>query len=178
MPEPRDILARLEAIESRAEIAEVVIRYCRAIDRCDEAMLRSCFHPDARHRHGSFEGASADFCTRALEIVRAVEFTHHQLGPVSIELTGDVAHVETYFTSLHRFGATPPPGGQPHEDRFSGGRYVDRFERRGGEWRIAVRHGISEWMRYEAASDRGFYEAPADQRGRRDRDDPVYRRRP
>ena len=167
---------RLDALESRAEITEVVIRYCRGIDRCDEAMLRACFHPDARHRHGSFEGASADFCAYALALVRQVEFTHHQLGPVSIELDGDVAYVETYFTALHRFGAVPPAGGQPHEDRFSGGRYVDRFERRDGVWRIAERRGVSEWMRYEAASDRGFYDAPADQRGKRDRTDPVYRR--
>jgi hypothetical protein len=166
----------LDALASRAEITEVVLRYCRGVDRCDEAMLRSCFHPDARHRHGGFDGASADFCTYALEIVRKVAFTHHQLGPVSIELDGDVAYAETYFTALHRFGAEPPPGGQPHEDRFSGGRYIDRFERRDGAWKIAERHGISEWMRYEAASDRGFYDAPAEQRGRRDRGDPVYKR--
>ena len=166
----------LEQLMSRAEIAEVVMRYCRAIDRCDEAMLRSCFHPDARHRHGTFDGTSADFCVHALAIVAQVEFTHHQLGPVSIELAGDTAFTETYFTSLHRFGAIPPPGGQPHEDRFSGGRYVDRFERRDGVWRIAERHGISEWIRYEAASDRGFYDSPAEHRGRRDRRDPVYRR--
>jgi len=168
--------ALLDQLASRAEITEVVLRYCRGIDRCDEALLRSCFHPDARHRHGSFDGASADFCTFALEIVQAVVFTHHQLGPVSIELDGDVAHTETYFTSLHRFGAVPPPGGQPHEDRFVGGRYVDRFERRGGVWKIAERRGISEWLRYEAASDRGFWDGPAEQRGRRDRDDPVYLR--
>jgi hypothetical protein len=176
VPEPTDAAAQLDGLKSRAEITEVVIRYARAIDRCDEAMLRSCFHPDSSHRHGGFEGLSADFCTRAMEIVGEVEFTHHQLGPVSIELAGEVAYVETYFTALHRFGPVPPPGGQPHEDRFSGGRYVDRFERREGEWRIAARHGVSEWMRYEAASDRGFYDGPASQRGRRDREDPVYRR--
>jgi len=171
-----DAAATLDELKSRAEIAEVVLRYCRGIDRCDEAMLRSCFHPDARHRHGTFEGMSADFCTHALAIVAQVEFTHHQLGPVSIELVGDTAFTETYFTALHRFGAVAPTGGQPHEDRFSGGRYVDRFERRDGVWKIAERRGISEWLRYEPASDRGFYDGPAEQRGRRDRSDPVYRR--
>ena len=57
-----------------------------------------------------------------------------------------------------------------------GGRYVDRFERRDGVWRIAYRQGVNEWMRYEAASDRGFFDRPASERGRRDRSDPVYRR--
>ncbi|HEY0649555.1 nuclear transport factor 2 family protein [Phenylobacterium sp.] len=168
--------AWLDRLNSRAEITEVVLRYVRAIDRCDEALLRSCFHADARHRHGTFDGASADFCGHAMAVCRAVEATHHQLGPVSIELVGETAFVETYFTSHHRFGAVPPPGGQPHEDRFMGGRYVDRFERRQGVWKIAERQGINEWLRYEPASDRGFWSGPAGQRGRRDRDDPVYRR--
>jgi hypothetical protein len=168
--------ALLDRLNSRAEITEVVLRYVRAIDRCDEDLLRSCFHPDARHRHGSFDGASADFCDLAIQVCRAVEATHHQLGPVSIELAGETAFVETYFTSHHRFGAVPPPGGQPHEDRFMGGRYVDRFERRNGIWKIADRQGINVGLRYEPSSDRGFGSGPAAQRGRRDRDDPVYRR--
>ena len=166
----------LEELKSRAEITEVVLRYCRGIDRCDEALLRSCFHPDATHEHGGFKGRSADFCDFALQLVEQVRFTHHQLGPVSIELAGEVAYTETYFTSLHRYGATPPPGGRPNEDRFAGGRYVDRFARRDGVWKIAHRRGISEWLRYEPSSDGGFWDGPPEQRGRRDRSDPVYER--
>jgi hypothetical protein len=161
---------RLDQLQSRAEIAEVVIRYCRAFDRCDEAMLRSCFHPDATHQHGSFSGLSSDFCTMGLALVRGVALTHHQLGPVSIDLAGEVAYTETYFTSYHRLAS------EPQEDRIMGGRYVDRLERRGGDWRIAHRHGVNEWLRHEPAADRGFFERPADERGRRDRDDPAYRR--
>jgi len=161
---------RLDQLQSRAEIAEVVVRYCRAFDRCDEAMLRSCFHPDATHEHGSFKGLSQDFCTMGLALVRGVALTHHQLGPVSIELDGEVAYAETYFTSYHRLA------GEPQEDRIMGGRYVDRFERRGGAWRIARRQGVNEWLRHEPAADRGFFERPSSERGRRDRDDPAYRR--
>jgi hypothetical protein len=168
--------ASLDQLESRAEITEVVIRYVRAIDRMDEILLRSCFHPDSQHRHGRFEGLSSDFCAFALDICRQVRATHHQLGPVSIELAGEVAYVETYFTSHHRFGEVPPPGGEPHEDRIAAGRYIDRFERRDGVWKIAQRTGVTEWVRYEASSDRGFWDGPAHQRGRRDREDPVYRR--
>jgi hypothetical protein len=171
-----DLAAQVADLASRAEITEVVLRYVRAIDRCDEAMLRSCFHPGARHRHGSFDGASSDFCAVAIEICGQVEATHHQLGPVSIELAGETAFTETYFTSHHRFAAAPPAGGRPHEDRFMGGRYVDRFERRDGVWKIAERHGVNEWMRYEPSSDGGFWSGPVEQRGRRDRGDAVYRR--
>lgn len=166
----------LEGLSSRAEIAEVVMAYCRGFDRCDEDLLRACFHPDATHEHGTFKGSSADFCAQGLGLVRGVAVTHHQLGQISIELDGERAWVESYFTSYHRFGPTPPPGGQPHEDRILGGRYVDRFERRDGVWRIAHRRGVNEWMRYEPAADRGFFQRPAIERGRRDREDPSYRR--
>jgi len=168
---------RLDALESRAAIAEVVMRYCRAFDRCDEAMLLSCFHADATHEHGAFTGLSRDFCAMGLALVRQLVLSHHQLGQISIELDGERAFVESYFTSYHRFGATPPPGdGQPHEDRIMGGRYVDRFERRDGVWRIAHRRGVNEWLRYEPGADRGFFDRPATERGRRDQGDPVYRR--
>ena len=170
------LLEQLDQLQSRAEIAEVVIRYCRAFDRCDEAMLRSCFHPDATHQHGSFSGLSSDFCTMGLALVRGVALTHHQLGPVSIDLAGEVAYTETYFTSYHRLSPEPPAGGESHEDRIMGGRYVDRFERRDGAWRIAHRRGVNEWLRHEPAADRGFFERPPSERGRRDRDDPAYRR--
>ena len=102
------------------------------------------FARSSRHIAGSFDGSSADFCGFALAICRQVEATHHQLGPVSIELAGDTAFTETYFTSHHRFGAVPPAGRTPHEDRFMGGRYVDRFEKRQGEWRIAHRVCVNE----------------------------------
>ena len=171
-----DLARALDELRSRAEIAEVAMRYCRAFDRRDEAMLRSCFHPDATHEHGAFDGPSSDFCTLGLEMVAKLALTHHQLGQISIELDGERAFMESYFTSYHRFGAEPPPGGEPHEDRILGGRYVDRFERREGVWRIARRQGVNEWMRYEAASDRGFFDRPASERGRRDGSDPVYRR--
>jgi hypothetical protein len=171
-----ELLRSLDELRSRAEIAEVVMRYCRAFDRCDEALLTSCFHPDAAHEHGAFKGLSADFCAMGLDAVRKLVLTHHQLGQISIEVEGERAFVESYFTSYHRFGAQPPPGGRPHEDRILGGRYVDRFERRDGVWRIARRQGVNEWIRYEAADDRGFFDRPASERGRRDRSDPVYRR--
>lgn len=166
----------LDELRSRAEIAEVVMAYCRGFDRCDADLLLDCFHPGATHEHGAFRGLSADFCAYGLALVRGVVLTHHQLGQISIELDGERARVESYFTSYHRFGETPPPGGQAHEDRIMGGRYVDRFERRDGVWRIAHRQGVNEWVRHEPATDRGFFERPAAERGRRDREDPVYRR--
>ncbi len=173
MAELSMIADRIERLESRAAIEEVVMRYCRAIDRRDEALLRSCFHPDATHVHGGFAGPSSEFCTRAMEITAVLVASHHQLGPISVRLEGETAWTEAYFTSLHRYGASPPAGGRPYEDRFMGGRYIDRFERRDGVWRIAHRTGVNEWVRFEAAADGGFF-ARGENGGARDPTDPVY----
>ena len=45
------------------------------------------------------------------------------------------AHCETYFQAFHSIPRTR--GGA--SDLFVGGRYVDRFEKRNGEWRVAHR---------------------------------------
>jgi hypothetical protein len=48
-----------------------------------------------------------------------------------------VAHAETYwlYNGLNRDGT----------NWIAGGRYVDRLERRGGEWKVAFRCTLLEW---------------------------------
>jgi hypothetical protein len=55
----------------------------------------------------------------------------------------------------------------------AGARYIDRFERRDGEWRIARRVAVIDWY---VTGSRGAPSAHLDAflRGRRDRADPVY----
>ncbi len=168
----------LRAVIDRQDIAELLARYCRAIDRLDEGLLRSCFHPDSVHDHG-YVGASEEFCGFAMDVLRACVATHHQLGNISIRVDGHRADAESYFTAFHRLGETPPKAFGADAaglDLIIGGRYIDRLERRAGEWRIVSRTGVHDWRRFEAPADRGFYDLPADQRGRRDAADPVYAR--
>ncbi len=56
-------------------------------------------------------------------------------------------------------------------ERF-GGRYVDRFERRNGEWRIAHRLSIREWDAKEHIEP--AFAAGRFTEGRRDHTDPAY----
>lgn len=168
----------LRQLMDRNEIQEILARYCRAIDRLDEPMLRSCFHGDSLHDHG-YAGPSEAFCGFALEVLRGCVATHHQLGNISISVRGDVADAESYFTAYHRIGDEPPAAFGADTaglDLTIGGRYVDRLERRDGVWRIVHRVGVHDWQRYEPAADRGFFDLAPDQRGRRDQTDPVYRR--
>ena len=167
---------RLRRIEDRLEIAEVLARYCEGLDRLDRKQLTACFHPDSQHNHG-FVGPTAQFFDFAWDVLEACVATHHQIGDIQIALDGDVARVKCYFTAYHRIADPAPAFFDPSyagKDLFIAGRYLDRFERRDGVWRIAARTGVHDWQRLEAAADAGFFDLPADQRGRRDMSDPAY----
>ena len=66
-------------------------------------------------------------------------------------------------------------GGWPIDDlratRSRGGRYLDRFERRDGVWKIARRLLVDEWSRLD---DLPAPPVPPGRVGLRSKDDPVY----
>jgi hypothetical protein len=163
-------VARLAAEQACIRLCHL---YCRALDRADAPLLRSLFHPDASHRHADFIGTAAEFCDYALAVVQTFEATHHQLGQSLIEVDGDLAFGETYFTAHHRAGAGTVGAFPAHdpaiaEDVAIGGRYLDRFEYRDGEWKIARRHGVHDWERWSPASDRMLVPISPGGRGTRD----------
>ncbi len=136
---------------AKQEILEVLHRYCRGIDRRHAELLKDCFHEDSVHEQGGFKGPSKDFCAIALERVTPLPVTHHQLGSVLIELAGDAAKSEAYFTAFHRVPATGPGQGLfsptgSERDLFVGGRYLDSWARRDGRWRITARRGVYDWQ--------------------------------
>ncbi len=164
------------ALLDRAEVQEVLVRYCQAIDRLDRELLATCFHEDSRHDHG-YVGPSSTFLDFAMNVLGGCVATHHQLGNIAIRIEGDTAFAESYFTAYHRVGDPPPEAfaDAAGMDLTIGGRYTDSLERRDGVWRITSRTGVHDWRRYEAPADRGFYDLPPGERGRRDRGDPAYR---
>ena len=177
-------------LRAKQEITEVIYRYARAIDRMDERLLRSVFHPGSRHSH-FYEGPSSDpglpsskeapgdFVAFALGVLSAFTRTHHQLGNTLIQLESEsTANAETYFTAFHRMRPRGDPlaGANAYDtemDYFVGGRYLDRFERRDGEWKIVQRTGMTDWVRLEAASSQGFDDIAVETIGKRAPDDPV-----
>jgi hypothetical protein len=177
-------MTKTEELAAREAIRDVIYRYARAIDRMDEALLRSVFHPGSRHNH-FYEGPSSDptapssaeapgdFVAFALGLLGTFVRTHHQMGNILIEFDGDgAARVETYFTAYHLMRAKRDPlagaGAYDSEmDYLVGGRYVDRFECRDGEWKIAQRTGLTDWMRLEPSCSQGMIDLPTDFVGQR-----------
>lgn len=132
-----------EELADREAIKDCLYRYARGIDRCDEAMLRSAYWEDAVDEHMTFKGTREELIAWTMPILRAMDQSQHLIGNVLIEMDGDRARVESYFYGFHRIrGADGKP-----RDTIGSGRYLDVFERRGDEWRIARRMVVTDWFR-------------------------------
>ena len=135
---------------ARTAISDVLALYCHAIDRRRWDLMDKCFHPDASFSFGPVEGTWREFVEIAKGMIDPLPLTHHQLGQSAIVFDGERASVETYLTATHRV-----PAGAASDGVFPGrgvdyhaviaGRYVDRFERRDSQWRIARRVGTIDW---------------------------------
>ncbi|WP_085032629.1 nuclear transport factor 2 family protein [Ensifer aridi] len=127
----------------REAIRDCLYRYCRGIDRADEAALRSCYWPDARDNHGSYSGSAGGFIQFALSHFKTQPRNIHQLANIMIEFLGPAeAAVESYFTALQR---GPHASGEIKQVLLCG-RYCDLFQKREGEWRIAERTVVYDWI--------------------------------
>jgi hypothetical protein len=161
--------AALEALIAKREIEDVILRYCRGIDRMDRDLVRSCYHADATDEHGSFSGGVDAYVEWAFALIAKYRSSMHFIGNVLIELHGGAAVAESYGIAYHR--STDPA---PQRNLVTGFRFVDRFESRdGGPWRIAKRVAITEWSRIDERS--AWWEIPEHLRqGQRDRGDALY----
>jgi hypothetical protein len=162
-----------EALIAKEAIRTVLYRCCRAADRCDEELLATAFYHDAVIDHGRAI-SGGEFVTQGLDRLRNLwEATHHMLGQIYIELDEDGADSEAYLIAHH---ITRAEGGKPASIVRFGGRYIDRFECRETEWRIARRVLVKDWYEvapYQPESATNFH--PNFHLQRRDRFDPVYR---
>ena len=133
-------------LQDRLEIHDVVLRYCRAIDRGDFEGVRGVYAADGIDHHTGFDGSADDYVALVRERLESFTGTMHLVGNHLAEITGDHAVAETYGTAVH--------WGSPAEDArvnfTSGFRYLDHLRRDEGVWRIAERWAVREWTRSEA----------------------------
>ena len=146
-----------------------MLRYARGVDRVDGALIRSAFWSDAHDSHGRTNGSPEEFLAHWLPILAVREAGQHLVSNQSVSFDGaDAADVETYFMS-----SSKRRGSDTLE--LVAGRYVDRFTRRAGEWRIQTRLVLLDWQCVADASGMADRLAAA-YRGSRDRTDPSYER--
>lgn len=131
---------RLQQLLDKQDIYELMCRYCRGVDRMDKELVLSCFWPGAIDVHVGMggrlhTGTAEQFFDIEWEGFRLFSASQHYLCNMLIEVDGDQAVAETYQFSFY----WKAPGDDPALNWQNCNRYLDRFERREGEWRIAAR---------------------------------------
>lgn len=161
----------LQALLDEEAIKKVHVRYCRGVDRMDWDLIRSCYHPDATDDHGEFVGGVDAFIEYGKANLPTFLSTNHFICNQLVEVDGDVAHAEHYGIAYHRL---PADADGMEKDWIATIRYVDRFERRNGEWRIAHRRSLVDSDRIDPVL--ATLIPKGTMAGARDRSDPSYER--
>jgi len=158
--------------DDRFAIIDLAALYMRGLDRLDGALLEAQFWPEARLEYGIFSGGPADFAAFCMAALKDHERNHHMLGQHLIDFVApDEAFGEVYYQAYHRVRDEAGAA----RDLFIAGRYVDRYERRGGAWRMAYRSELVDWVRDDPATDAMLEAAPFIV-GARKSADPLYNR--
>jgi hypothetical protein len=162
----------LDDVMAELSIRRVLVQYCRGVDRGDLELLKGVYHPDATDDHGNFKGLGWDFAEALVpDMDRSSLSSQHHVTNVWIEREGDRAQVESYFYALH-------PVYDRKEARelhaLAGGRYLDRFEKRDGAWKIADRRVVIDWTRRSLPGEDWALESVFELIGGRREADPSY----
>ena len=158
----------LQYLLDRQAILDCVYQYSRGLDRHDVDILSDAYHPDAVDHHGRFVGYIPEFVQWGNALHEADFLAHtHNITTHNCEIDGDEAHTESYVIFVLR----------RKDERtvlVGGGRYLDRLEKRDGDWRIALRRLIVDW-RFQADGT-AWGTVPRYEEGRWDREDRAYQR--
>ena len=157
--------------EAEKQIMDCLLSYTRGIDRLDPDAITAAFHPGAL-----LEGYQPDVFTPiedfALPVVERLKkrysSTQHRLSNTKIDFTEEGAIAESYVLAYH---IQPANEDTPERLWTFSGRYIDYFENRNNEWRIAQRFLRADWTRIETIDEKMPNKFFA---GARDKSDPVY----
>jgi SnoaL-like domain len=129
-------------VADRQAIGDCISLYARGVDRADAELLTEVFWEDAKIRGELFSGGPAQFVAFSVSAgAKNWDRMMHILSNTIIRINGDRAAAESYFYGYHVGHAGSP------FDLIISGRYLDRFDKRGDEWRISEKTIIFEWQR-------------------------------
>jgi hypothetical protein len=132
------LTAQVQTLMDQAAIRDVLRRYARGLDRHDVELETSAFWPDAQVNYGVYSGERDAFVKWGNEGHEKGYRRHeHHITNQTIDIDGDTAHVESYVIYLlHEI--------DEKTTEIGGARYIDRMERRDGEWRIILREFLPD----------------------------------
>ena len=126
----------MQSLVDERDIVRVALRYARALDTKDWALLDEVFLPDATAELGSrtlLEGIEA-IRRRIRTALEALDASQHLVGNHEVDVVADTATHRCYVQAQHVRRAAP--GGPNY---IVAGIYEDRLMRTAAGWRIAHR---------------------------------------
>ena len=164
-----DLAEKVQILLDERDIREVLLRYCRGVDRCDAELISSCYHADAVDDHGSWFVNGPEVAKVVLDAIKpGTAVAMHFVGNMHIEVQGDTAFAESYLLAFRNFDRDDQ---KYHRTRAA--RFIDRFARRSGVWRIIERVVVDDWDRVDEVNLRQDGQESF-RRGSKDRLDGVY----
>ena len=162
----------LEALQDRQAIMDLVHVYCRAADRRDQTLMRSLYHEDAIDDHGGFfSGPAMAFIDKLPDIQAPMRILHHNITTSTVVQDGDYAEGEHYVLAYHQVEDNTAP-----LDLLIGGRYLDKYDKRDGDWKFTYRAVLADWATINQPStvDLTHPMIAGSHIGRADTQDPSY----
>lgn len=164
--------AKVQELTDRQAIFDCIKRNSRGNDRFDVDLVTSSYHEDGLHEVGQNRVPGPSYGEHANRAHgKLFDANLHNVTMHMCDIDGDVAHAESYS-----LGVFLDKGGET--GRILAGRYLDRLERRDGEWRIVLRRSTVEIALEGKATMPNGAMLPGSGylRGNRDRSDPSYER--
>jgi hypothetical protein len=144
--------AALQEMLDEFQLRKLVHTYCRAVDRGDFAQLKTLYHRDAVDAHGTFSEGSADqFVDQLAAAHPYIRSMQHNVTTTNFAIDGHTAEGEVYTIAVHTLA-----GRDRDVDLVVGGRYLDRYEKRDGTWKIVERTIVTDWARVTDPSSMDF----------------------
>ncbi len=140
----RDAASVVQSLADRAAIQDVLARYFQGLDRCDKALVRSCFtddvhvHYDQRPPVSGIDAVMAHFRTFQRMEKGEMKVTTHFMGNLNVKYIRDgVAETE-----MNAIAFLVEPADVMAMRSL---RYIDRLRRDDKGWRISDRLHTLDW---------------------------------
>jgi hypothetical protein len=136
-------------------IRDCMLRAAGGADRLDQELMASSLWGD--------EWSTAELFRAWVPVAETCVCIQHHLFNHRLDVEADTAYAESYYIAVFVPGGELAEGSLlpfcgsvgSGEVAFQGGRYVDRLERRDGEWRIAARQVCGDWFATAAGNADG-----------------------
>ncbi len=147
--EPGDVAARLRRLEDIEAIRRLLHDIARGTDRFDSELLARSIRADATLDMGGAKAiAGADFAQALKPPAAPRPGRMHIVANERIDVDGDDARSESYILSCQDVLVDGM-----RKTRFRAGRYLDRFVREAGAWKLTSRMLVDEWSRVDEVTE-------------------------